>query len=368
MVIRKGYKFRLNTRPADEALGCQFAGCNRFVWNKALALQKERLDSKQSCLSYNKLANMPPAWKKEYPFLAEAPSQILQQTLISFDRALKEAFDKKNPKGFPVFKKRGQSRDSFRYPQGFDIKDNRIFLPKIGWISFRRSRHIKGTPKNVTVSREIDHWYVSIQTEIEVVQPVHPSQKTIGLDLGIKKMIALSDGIQIDPLNAYKKAQKKLAKLQRGLARKVKFSGNWHKQVKKIQKLHWHISNMRKDYLHKALCTISKNHAIVCMEDLQVKNMSKSAKGTIEQPGRNVRVKAGLNRAILDQDGENCNANSAISFNGEVASWYLYHRSIAARNALNAVIQEQITGPHRRCFTVRSAAMRKMQMPMRQRM
>jgi putative transposase len=125
--------------------------------------------------------------------------------------------------------------------------------------------------------------------------------KAVGIDLGIKKMVALSDGTHIEPINAFMNAQKKLAKLQRCLAKKVKFSSNWYKLVKKIQKLHWHIANIRKDYLHKASCTLSKNHAIVCMEDLQVRNMSKSARGTIEKPGRNVRAKSGLNKAILDQ-------------------------------------------------------------------
>jgi len=140
----------------------QFAGCRRFLWNKALALQKGRLDDKQSCLSYNKLANMLPAWKKEHSFLADAPSQALQQTLKALDKAIKEAFDKANPKRFPVFKKRGQCKESFRYPQGFDISNARVLLPKIGWIGFSKSQFIKGKPKNVTVSREIDHWYISI--------------------------------------------------------------------------------------------------------------------------------------------------------------------------------------------------------------
>ena len=123
----------------------------------------------------------------------------------------------------------------------------------------------------------------------------------MGIDLGIRKMVALSDGTHIEPINSFRKAQKKLAKLQRALCREVKFSKNWYKLVKKIQKLHWHIANIRSDYLHKASCAISKNHAIVCMEDLQVSNMCKSAKGTIEQPGRNVKAKSGLNRAIVDQ-------------------------------------------------------------------
>jgi putative transposase len=122
--------------------------------------------------------------------------------------------------------------------------------------------------------------------------------KAVGIDLGVKKMVALSDGTHIEPINALMKAQKKLASLQRSLAKNVKFSSNWRKQVKRIQKLHWHIANIKKDYLHKASCTLSKNHAVVCMEDLQVSNMSRAAKGTVEIPGHNAKAKAGLNKAI----------------------------------------------------------------------
>ena len=283
-MIRKGYKFRLNTSPTDEALLRPFAGCNRFLWNKALALQKERLANKQGCLSYNKLAKILPAWKREHSFLADAPSQALQQTLMSLAKALSEAFDKKNPKQFLVFKRKFKSRESFRYPQGFEISNNRVFLPKIGWVGFRKSRHIKGKPKNVTVFKEIDHWYISIQTEIKVDVLVHPSTKAVGIDVGVKKLIALSDGTHIPPVNSFQSAQAKLARLQRRLAKKVKFSSNWVKLNKKIQKLHWHIANIRRDYLHKSSCALSKNHAIVCMEDLSVSNMTKSAKVLLRIP------------------------------------------------------------------------------------
>lgn len=85
------------------------------------------------------------------------------------------------------------------------------------------------------------------------------------------------------------------------MARKKKFSRNWKKAKARVQKIHTDIANARKDFLHKVSATISKNHALVCIEDLQVLNMSKSARGIIEAPGKNVRAKAGLNKAILDQ-------------------------------------------------------------------
>ena len=303
MKQRKAYKYRLKTRTGQVALFRQQAGCCRFVWNKALALQKERLDAGEKILRYVEMAKLLTGWKREVEtvFLTVAQSQTLQQTLKFLDQAIKEAFDKKNPKKFPRFKKKGRSTDSFRYPQGFKLDRDRIFLPKVGWVRFIKSREIEGTPKNVTVSRRGDHWYVSIQTEREITEPVHPSASSLGIDLGIARFATLSDGSFLEPLNSFKKLEKKLAKEQRRLARKTKLSANWKKQKRKITRLHIRIADARNDYLHKASATISKNHAIVCVEDLKIKNMSKSAAGTSEAPGKKVRAKSGLNRATLDQ-------------------------------------------------------------------
>ena len=200
----------------------------------------------------------------------------------------------------PRFRKKGQ-HDSFRYPQGFEIKGNRVYLPKIGWISFFKSSDIQGAPKNVTVSRRGQHWFVSIQTEREVSEPVHVSTSKVGIDLGVKRFATLSDGSFYEPLDSFRKLEEKVAKKQRKLFRRVKFSNNWRKQKEKITRLHIRIADARKDYLHKASTEISKNHAIIAMEDLRVRNMSASAKGTVEAPGRRIRQKAGLNKAILDQ-------------------------------------------------------------------
>ena len=303
MKIRKAYKYRLKTKPEQESHFRQQAGCCRFVWNKALALQKERLDAGEKILRFAELCKCLTGWKKEEEavWLAEAQSQTLQQTLKFLDQAIKEAFDKKNPKRFPRFKKKGKDIDSFRYPQGFKLDGNRVFLPKIGWVRFIKSREMEGTPRNVTVSRRGDQWYVSIQTEREIPEPVHLSASAVGIDMGIARFATMSDGSFLEPLNSFKKLEKKLAKEQRKLARKVKFSANWQKQKKQITRLHIRIADNRNDYLHKSSDTISKNHAIVYVEDLKIRNMSRSAAGTSEAPGRNVRAKSGLNRSILDQ-------------------------------------------------------------------
>jgi putative transposase len=305
MKILKAFKFRLKTNEAQRAKIRNFAGSCRFVWNKALAAQKELLAIGQSRMSYPKMAAELVKWKQqdETAFLKDVHSQILQQKLMDLDQALKEAFDKTNPKQFPRFKKKGLSADSFKFPQGFKIEEanNRLFLPKIGWVRYINSRKIEGTPKNVTVKRDLEHWYVSIQVEFKVAEPVHSSQTQVGIDLGIARFATLSDGTVLPAINSFAKRQTKLRKEQRKLSRKIKFSNNWKKQVKKVQKCHKRIRDVRHDFLQKTTTEISKSHAVVVVEDLKTSNMSKSASGTKETPGKNVGAKSALNRSILDQ-------------------------------------------------------------------
>lgn len=280
----------------------RFAGACRFVFNRALALQNENHEAGNKYISYTKMASWLIEWKShpDTQWLKDAPSQPLQQSLKDLERGYKNFFQKRA--AFPRFKKRGQN-DAFRYPQGvkLDQTNNRISLPKLGWIRYRNSREVIGEVKNVTVSQSCCKWYVSIQTEFEVPEPVHKAASMVGLDAGVTKLATLSDGTVYQPVNSFKASQRKLAMLQRQLSRKVKFSASWQKQKKKIQRLHSHIANIRRDYLHKVTSEISKNHAMIVIEDLKVSNMSKSAKGTAERHGRNVRAKSGLNRSILDQ-------------------------------------------------------------------
>ena len=280
----------------------RFAGACRFVFNRALALQNENHEAGNKYIPYGKMASWLVEWKNatETQWLKDAPSQPLQQLLKDLERAYKNFFRKRA--AFPRFKKRGQN-DAFRYPQGvkLDQENSRIFLPKLGWMRYLNSRQVTGVVKNVTVSQSCGKWYISIQTESEVSTPVHPSASMVGLDAGVAKLATLSDGTVFEPVNSFQKNQKKLARLQRQLSRKVKFSNNWQKQKRKIQRLHSCTANIRRDYLHKVTTTVSKNHAMIVIEDLKVSNMSKSAAGTVSQPGRNVRAKSGLNRSILDQ-------------------------------------------------------------------
>ena len=300
----QAYKFELQPNGEQVRAMRRFAGSCRFVFNKALALQKALYERGEKKLGYAGLCKMLTEWRNspETAWLFDSPVHPLQQTLKDLERAYTNFFAKRAD--FPRFKKKGQ-HDSFRYPDAKQFKidqpNSRIFLPKLGWLRYRNSRDILGAAKNITVSVSGGKWFVSIQTEREVEQPVHPATSIIGIDVGITRFATLSDGSHIEPLNTFRKHQQRLARYQRAMSRKTKFSSNWKKAKVRVQKIHTRIANVRKDFLHKTTTTISKNHAIVCIEDLQVRNMSKSAAGSSDSPGRNVKAKSGLNKSILDQ-------------------------------------------------------------------
>ena len=335
MKINKAYKFRLEPNAEQEVVLNNLVGSARFVWNQILAVSFEMF-AKNEFINATNLVNKIMDLKNnpDFAFLKiHANAVSLQQKVRDLASAWSRFFDpkvharlkenKKKPKKpkffklsdgteiqlrplMPRFKRKSDGRDSIRLVQ-FDkycrIEGNRVKLPNgIGLVKFRKSQDIIGSIKNITISKKSGHWYVSFGTERELPEnPTHPSKSAIGIDLGITKLITTSDGETIQPKNSFKANQVKLAKLQRGLAKKVKFSENWKKQNHKIQKLHHHIANIRHDHLHKITTSISKNHAMIACEDLKVANMSKSASGTMDNKGRHVKAKSGLNKSILDQ-------------------------------------------------------------------
>ncbi len=273
----------------------RFAGSCWFVYNKALALQKERYERGEKTLGYAGLCKLLTEWRThaETTWLADASVHPLQQALKHLERAYAKRAD------LSRLKKKGK-HDRFRYSDPKQIKldqaNSRLFLPKLGWLRYRNSRDVVGTVKNVTISLSCGKWYVSIQTEREVEQPI-PNCGSVGVDMGIACFATLSDGTVYVPLNSFKRHGAALRKAQQAVSRKVTFSNNWKKAKARVQR----IGNARHDFLHKTSTAISKNHAMVCIEALQVRNMSRSAAGTTERPGTKVRAKSGLNQSILDQ-------------------------------------------------------------------
>lgn len=304
MLRLQAFRFELVPDGRQQRLMCCFAGACRFVFNKALALLKENHVAGKPFIGYVTMAKHLTTWRNDpkMPWLREAPCHPMQHALKHLDQAFRNFFAGRA--AYPCFKRNGDQA-SFRYPDAkqfkLDQSNSRIFLPKLGWMRYRNSRHVAGELRNVTVSRVAGKWFVSIQARLEV-EPCGPvGNSTVGIDVGIVHFATLNDGAHISPVNCFERHRKRLARYQRQMSRKVKFSRNWRKARTRVRKLHARIANMRRDFLHKASTAISKSYAIVCVEDLQVKNMTRSAKGTALQPGKMVRQKQGLNRSILDQ-------------------------------------------------------------------
>ena len=294
----QAFKYRLNVSTQDARTHLsRTAGCCRFVWNRALALSEPKYPG------FKALCAMLPAWKSELPWLAEVDSIALQQVLRNFDRAWQNFFE--NPEQFdrPTPKKRF-AHDAFRVVGGAAAKTerNRVWLPKFGWLSFRASRPWLGKVTSVTFSRKANKWYASLQCELQVAQPCDRSNEPwLGIDVGIARYATLSDGTHVEGVNAFKRNQRTLARLQRRQKNRTKGTRRYKKGALRVARMQHHIACMRANRAHQVSSLLVKNHGRIRMEDLRLVNMMKSAKGTVERPGRKVAAKRGLNRRLADQ-------------------------------------------------------------------
>ena len=308
------YQYKLQPTDEQEQILARQAGCCRWVWNQAVAMNKDLRAKGQPAKGYVAMAKELTAWRHDTPWLAESSSVAQQQSLMNYDRARQEAFDPTLNRGEPRFKVKGKCTDSFIVPNG-EYRLGRshgraaVVLPKLGWVRYIKSRPLAGVPKQVSVTREADGWYISIQTERTIPNargehsPLHPRFcSAVGLDLGVVRTVTLSDGTNYQcPKEALDRVDGKIEKAQQDLARKKKGSQNYQEQKSKLARLHQHRGRVQEDFLHKISTEIAKNHGIIVMEDLSVKSMTKSNKGTIEEPGVDVAWKSNLNRLILGQ-------------------------------------------------------------------
>ncbi len=205
--------------------------------------------------------------------------------------------------GYPKFKSRHHSRQSYQYPQRVKIDGNNVFLPKVGWVKMRGWREeFNGKIKTVTVSYEAYQYHASILVDIEgeSLKPCSNIDKAIGVDVGVSLVVADSEGNMVKPL-ALMRELNKLRLRSKQLSRKKKSSKNRDKAKVKLTKINLKIANKRKDFLHKLSFQYAENQGIVVVEDLKIKNMTKAIKGTVEIPAKNAKAKRGLNRSIIQQ-------------------------------------------------------------------
>ncbi len=323
--IRRGYVFRLRGNAQAEARLRRFSGCCRKVWNLALAEQQARHERVEKYASYVEMAKWLTAWRSDSAtaYLSETPVHALQNTLKSLDDSFQRFFKKQG--GYPKFKRYGDAagvRETDVKCFAVDQINGRVKLPKIGWLRYRQSRNIDGMPKIVTVTRQLDGWVVSIMAEWKADSRVPEATGIGAADRGITNFLATDTGRLVAPLDAHKKSLHRLRRYQRSVARKIEAakiaagvpknapfpkgfkltkSNRLCKAQARVARIHQKIARQRADFLHKLSTGIASTHAVFCIEDLKVRNMSASAQGDAASPGRNVKAKSGLNRSILDQ-------------------------------------------------------------------
>lgn len=287
-MILKAYKIRIypNNRQIEQIE--KTFGCCRFVYNYFLA--KAIADYKETGKSntYNQNSAHLTQLKKldEYSWLKEPEAMALQSSLKDLDIAYQNFFRNvkhgKQP-GYPKFKKKIASRQSYKStystPAQFHCLDNKIFLPKLKWVKFKGNLDIRGTPLSATISRAASgKYFASICCKDVEIEEFEKTGSVIGIDLGIKDFAITSDGDKIDNPKYLAKSTKKLKRLQRQFSKKQKESKNRNKLRISLAKQFEKVTNQRNDFLHKLSAEFVKNHDIICVENLKVKNMIKNHK------------------------------------------------------------------------------------------
>ncbi len=275
MLVRHAFKFRLYpTGEQCQQLAVQF-GHARHVYNWCLARRQAYYADTGSTLSYFDLKRAVTALKfdPDHLWLKEADSQVLQAKVEDLARAYKGFFERGT--GFPTWKRK-KDRQSVRYPQRVRFKDRRIYLPKVGWVRAIFHRELIGIPKSVTVSKTASGaYYASVQCEREMEPPVHTGP-AVGVDVGLKDLAVLSTGERIPHPRHLRRAEKRLARLQRALLRKVKGSKNRDKARHLVARQHEHVANARRDTLHKLSHRLTRDFGTIRMENLNIRGMLKN--------------------------------------------------------------------------------------------
>lgn len=276
--IFKSFKFRIYPNKEQEILLSKHFGACRFVFNHYLNKRKETYLEDKKSLNYYDNANDLTQLKKDenYIWLKEINSQSLQSSLRNLDSSYMRFFRKQTK--FPRFKSK-YDRQSFKIPQFVKLENNELIIPKFKkGIKINLHRDIEGSIQFATISKSTTgKYYVSLTCEVNHTTYIK-TNSMVGIDTGIKDLAILSDGTTYENIRSLKTKLKKLKYNQRQLSKKVKGSSSRDKQRKKLAILHEKITNVRKDYLHKVSTEIVKNHDIISVEDLAVKNIMKNHK------------------------------------------------------------------------------------------
>jgi putative transposase len=279
--MRLTYKFRLHINKAQrKKLEETIENC-RWVYNKTLAARKDAWETSHKSLSRFDTIKMIPGWKEQKPELSQVYSQVLQEVCTRVDLAFQAFFRRVKNKGevpgYPRFK--GYKRyDSFTYPQtGFELLDNKLFLSKIGTVKIIQHRPLEGTCKTLTIRRDtIGNWYACFSCEVkEKILP--PTDKVVGIDLGLTTFAVFSDGNEIKRQRWAKQDEKDIARLQRKKEKTERNSQNYKKSIHALQHAYQRQINRRRNFAHQESRKLVNEYQFIAFEDLNIVSMQ--AKG-----------------------------------------------------------------------------------------
>lgn len=310
-VMKAGRRFRAELTEAQARLAQQTADACRAVWNTGLEQRREYRRSNE-WINYKAQAHELVEAKREHTWLTEAPSHCLQQALRDLDEACRK---------HGTFKVRWRSArrwvPSFRFPEGSKMELERlnrrksaVKLPKLGWVKFRASRSLDGeTIRSATLTREGKHWFVSLLVEDGAETPAaHAAPGTaVGVDRGVVVAVATSAGDLLDQVFRTPAEQRRALRLQRRLSRAAKGSANRNKSRQQYAALQAKEVRRRQDFCVKTARQLAEKNAVVVLEKLSTKNMTRRARPIKDpnNPGRylpnGATAKSGLNRAILSK-------------------------------------------------------------------
>lgn len=283
--ITKSYKFRLYPNQCQKQMIEKTFGCKRFVYNHFLAKSIEDYNQTKKSNSYNQNSKQLTVLKKEQPWLAQVDSWATQNALRDLDAAYQNFFRrvKQGQKpGFPKFKKKS-SKQSYKTtnPNKFPlpIKDNKVRLPRIGWVKFKQDREILGRWLSMTISKNPSgKYFISINCCEVPHQEYETTGSLVGIDLGIKDFAITSNGEKFENPKFLRKSERRLKMLQKRLSKKQKGSKNRDKARIKLAEHHERITNQRNDFLQKLSTNLVKNHDLIALESLRAKAMIRNHK------------------------------------------------------------------------------------------
>ena len=299
-------RYRLLPTPAPEASLRDHCGHARYVWNLAVEQHSHWHPGRKSAPGYLEQCRQLTQARAEHPWLADGSQTVQQQALRDFAQAMAAFFDPQNPAGQPSWRKAGRD-EGFRIVgrgRQWDVrrlsrKAGEVWVPKAGWIRFRWSRAILVGAKSYRVTMDrAGRWHIAFAV-IPAPVPAPGNGQTVGIDRGVAVSAALSTGDLLHCPRLTGRERTRLRRLQRKLARAKRGSNRRGRVKHAIARLKARESDRRKDWAEKTSTDLARRFDLIRVEDLQIKNMTRSARGTRENPGRNVRQKAGLNREIM---------------------------------------------------------------------